>query len=100
MPNNIFDSIKNVGLSGAVGIISMLYPPAKPIIDQIQQDIADGKVTKENIEATLDAVLTFIEGFTPDQTDAVLEQAKVFIHEAIILETKIEQAIAAGKPQV
>lgn len=82
----IFDGIKNVGISGAIGIISMIYPPAKPVIDQIQADIADGKITPENLEASLNTALTFIEGFTPDNIDAILEQVKLVAHEAIKLE--------------
>lgn len=97
MAIDILGFVKGGALKGGIGLISLIYPPAKPLIDQIQTDIDAGKVTVENIEATINATLTFIEGFTPDQTDAVLEQAKVFIHEAIVLEQKIEAAIAKGK---
>lgn len=89
MPTNILDTIKGAGLSSIVGLIGMLYPAAKPVIDSIQKDIADGKITEENFEETLNASLTFIEGFTSDSVDAILEQVKKTAHEAIILEKMI-----------
>lgn len=83
---NILDTIKGAGLSGGIAIIGLLYPPAKPLIDQWQKDVADGKITEENFEATIDTGIDFIEGFTPDAVDAFLEQCKKVVHECIIAE--------------
>jgi len=89
MPN-ILDSIKGAGLSSVLFLIETLYPASKPIIEQIQQDIADGKITEENFESTFDKFVDLAENFTDDEWDAILEQSKKVAHESIVLEEMIK----------
>lgn len=90
---SIIDTLKGSGLQAGIALIGMFLPSAKPLLDQIQADITAGTVTVENFEATLDAALTTIEGFTGDKWDAALESYKALVHAAIQSEQLTEVAI-------
>lgn len=94
---NILDSIKGSGLDAGIGFLEMLYPPLKPLVERWKQDVADGKLTEENFEATFDTAADFIEGFTGPDVDAFIEQCKVVVHEAIKAE-KLAVIAFAPKP--
>lgn len=92
---NIGDLLKNGALSSGIGLIELLDPKLKPEIEQIQQDIKDGKVTVENFEATLDVTITTAEGYVPEKWDPFLEKTKVCIRDLIELEQLGAAAIKA-----
>jgi hypothetical protein len=90
---NILDTIKNKALQGALTLAEAFFPQIKPLVDAIQADVAEGKVTVENFLTTFDAGISTAEGFTNDKWDAALEAYRKIVHDIFDAITLTEEAL-------
>jgi hypothetical protein len=93
MSFNIGQILSSGALSGGVALIELLEPKLKPEIDIVQQDIADGKVTAENFEATFDTTIKTAEAYLPAEMDPFLDQLIPVIHIGIAFEAEVAKLI-------
>lgn len=92
MPTNILENLREDGIKAALkGIITLvkgLFPPSKEVIESFEKlelAIEHGTVTIDNFEESILSILTFIEIFTNDQIDLILEQAKIVVSSSVKL---------------